>query len=119
MNSVRHFSNPVRSADGRVSPLPGVAISLRSSRCAAVKVRTSKSLALSIHRVDGETVERFAGLPVVRRLTDLNKVHAVVVTDIQNAQRVFDKLTKAIPPERVLTAPLLKVSRTPPVLTDD
>ena len=69
--------------------------------------------------VDGETVERFAGLPVVRRLIDLNKVHAVVVTDIQNAQRVFDKLTKAIPPERVLTAPLLKVSRTPPVLTDD
>ena len=67
----------------------------------------------------GETVERFAGLPVVRQLTDLNKVHAVVVTDIQNAQRVFDGLTKAIPPERVLTAPMLKVSRTPPVLTDD
>ena len=67
----------------------------------------------------GESVERFAGLPVVRRLTDLNKVHAVVVTDIQNAQRVFEELTKAIPPERVLTAPLLKVSRTPPVLTND
>ncbi len=67
----------------------------------------------------GETMERFAGLPVVRRLTDLNKVHAVVVTDIQNAQRVFEELTKAIPPERVLTAPLLKVSRTPPVLTND
>ena len=67
----------------------------------------------------GETIERFAGLPVVRRLTDLNKVHAVVVTDIQNAQRVFEELTKAIPPERVLTAPLLKVSRTPPVLTND
>ena len=66
-----------------------------------------------------EAVERYAGLPVVRRLTDLNKVHAVVVTDIQNAQRVFDELTKAIPPERVLTAPMLKVSRTPPVLTDD
>jgi len=67
----------------------------------------------------GETMERFAGLPVVRRLTDLNKVHAVVVTDIQNAQRVFEELTKAIPPERVLTEPLLKVSRTPPVLTND
>ena len=49
----------------------------------------SKLLALSIHRLMA-TVERFAGLPVVRRLTDLNKVHAVVVTDIQNAQRVFD-----------------------------
>lgn len=69
--------------------------------------------------VDGETVERFAGLPVVRRLIDLKKVHAVVVTDIQNAQHVFNVLSKAIPPERVLTAPMLKVSRTPPVLTND
>tara|TARA_R110000868_G_scaffold7354_4_gene40020 strand:- start:35036 stop:35692 length:657 start_codon:yes stop_codon:yes gene_type:complete len=67
----------------------------------------------------GDAPERFAGLPVVRRLTDLAKVHAVVVTDIQNAQRVFDALGKAIPPERILAAPMLKVSRTPPVLTDD
>ena len=68
---------------------------------------------------DGDAPKRFAGLPVVRRLTDLTKVHAVVVTDIQNGQRVFDVLSKAIPPERVLTAPMLKVSRTPPVLRDD
>jgi DNA-binding MarR family transcriptional regulator len=68
---------------------------------------------------DGDAPEKFAGLPVVSRLTDLTKVNAVVVTDIQNAQRVFDELSKAIPPERVLTAPMLKVSRTPPVLTHD
>ena len=63
--------------------------------------------------------ERFAGLPVVGRLTDLEKVHAVIVTDLQNAQRVYDRLSKSIPPERVLTAPLLKVSRKQPVLTDE
>ena len=63
--------------------------------------------------------ERFAGLPVVQRLTDLEKVHAVIVTDLQNAQRVYDRLSKSIPPERVLTAPLLKVSRKQPVLTDE
>ena len=63
--------------------------------------------------------ERFAGLPVVDRLTDLAKVHAVVVTDISNAQRVFDTLSKAIPPQRVLTARLLNVSRELPVLMDD
>ncbi len=63
--------------------------------------------------------ERFAGLPVVDRLTDLAKVHAVVVTDISNAQRVFDTLSKAIPPERVLTTRLLNVSRELPVLMDD
>lgn len=63
--------------------------------------------------------ERFAGLSVVGRLTDLTKVHAVIVTDIVNAQRVFGELARSIPPERVLTAPLLKVSRTQPRLADD
>lgn len=69
----------------------------------------------------GETdvPRRFAGLPVVDRLTDLAKVHAVIVTDISNAQRVFDRLSKAIPPERILTAPLLKVSRELPRLVDE
>ncbi len=69
----------------------------------------------------GETdvPRRFAGLPVVDRLTDLAKVHAVIVTDIANAQRVFDRLSKAIPPERILTAPLLKVSRELPRLVDE
>lgn len=66
-----------------------------------------------------ETPQRFAGLPVVDRLTDLAKVHAVIVTDIVNAQKVYDELSKAIPPERVLTAPLLKVSRELPRLIDD
>jgi DNA-binding MarR family transcriptional regulator len=61
----------------------------------------------------------FAGLPVVQRLTDLAKVHAIVVTDIQDAQRVFEELSREIPPERVLTVPLLKVSRVQPRLADD
>ena len=68
---------------------------------------------------DDEAPQRFAGLPVVDRLTDLAKVHAVIVTDIVNAQRVYDRLSKAIPPERILTAPLLKVSREQPKLIDD
>ncbi|MDC0189683.1 winged helix-turn-helix transcriptional regulator [Rhodospirillales bacterium] len=69
--------------------------------------------------VEGEASPRFAGLPVVNRLTDLEKINAVIVTDIQNAQRVFEGLVDAIPPDRVLTAPMLKVSRKPPVLTHD
>lgn len=63
--------------------------------------------------------ESFAGLPVVERLSDLAKVHAVVVTDFLNAQRVFDELSRSMPPERVLTARLLKVTRTPPRPADD
>ena len=68
---------------------------------------------------DEDALARFAGLPVVDRLTDLAKVHAVIVTDIVNAQKVYDRLSKAIPPERILTAPLLKVSRELPRLVDD
>ena len=65
---------------------------------------------------DGKAPESFAGLPVIDRLTDLAKVHAVIVTDIVNAQNVYDRLSKALPPERILAAPLLKVSREPPRL---
>jgi len=68
---------------------------------------------------DDNPPDKFAGLPVVDRLTDLTKVHAVIVTDIVNAQRVYDSLSHAIPPERILTAPLLKVSRELPRLVDD
>lgn len=68
---------------------------------------------------DDDAPERFANLPVVDRITDLTKIHAVIVTDIINAQNVFDRLSKAIPPERVLTAKLLKVSRGLPRFIDD
>jgi DNA-binding MarR family transcriptional regulator len=68
---------------------------------------------------EGDGDRKFAGLTVVGRLTDLAKVHAVVVTDINNGQRVFDALSREIPPERVLTVPLLKVSRILPRLADD
>lgn len=68
---------------------------------------------------DIDAPSRFAGLPVVDRLTDLAKVHAVIVTDLANAQRVYERLSEAIPPERILTAPLLKVSRKLPSLIDD
>ena len=51
-----------------------------------------------------EKPDRFAGFPVVDRLSDLAKVHAVIVTDIHNSQMVFDELSRAIPPEHILTA---------------
>lgn len=74
---------------------------------------------IETEKTDGGHSGKFAGLPVVERLTDLAKAHAVIVTDIQNAQRVFEELSREIPPERVLTVPLLKVSRTQPRLADD
>lgn len=68
---------------------------------------------------DGDRAETFAGLPVVERLSDLGKVNAILVTDTQNAQRVFEEFSRNIPPERVLTPGLLKVARVQPRLADE
>lgn len=68
---------------------------------------------------DQNTPEKLAGLPIVNNMTDLAKVHAVIVTDIENGQKVFDAFSKEIPPERVLTPPLLKVSRALPRMLND
>ena len=66
-----------------------------------------------------DSLDSFAGLPVVKRLTDLGKVHAVIVTDFTDGQRVFDGLIRSVPPERVLTPRLLKVSRSEPRFEED
>lgn len=62
---------------------------------------------------------RFAGLPVVANLSELGKVHAVLVTDLMNGQHVYDALVRTVPPERVLTPKLLKISRNQPSHSDD
>jgi hypothetical protein len=62
--------------------------------------------------------EEFAGLPVVRRLSDLNAVSAVLVTDFRNPQAVFDELAIAMPSERLLTPPLLRIGRRPTALAE-
>jgi len=63
-------------------------------------------------------VSRFAGLPVAARLTELGRVHAVVVTDFRDPQAAYDALVAAMPPERVLTPRLLGVSRARPQLVE-
>ena len=56
----------------------------------------------------------FAGLPVAQRLKDLGAVNAVLICDLRNPQGVFDALVELLPRERVLTPPMLLVSRTRP-----
>lgn len=60
----------------------------------------------------------FAGLPVAGRLKDLGAVSAVMVCDMANQQVIFDSLVKSLARERVLTPPLLGVSRTKPTLVE-
>jgi DNA-binding MarR family transcriptional regulator len=58
----------------------------------------------------GDAPRRFAGLPVVRELSEMGPVDAVVVTDLQNPQATFETLVGLLPAGRVLAPPLLHVS---------
>ena len=60
----------------------------------------------------------FAGQRVVSRLAALGAVNAVMVCDMRNPQAAFDALALTLPRERVLTPPLLRISRKPPTLAE-
>ena len=55
--------------------------------------------------------DSFAGLPVVADPAALERLDAVIVTDLTAPQNVFDALTAHLVSERILTPPLLQVVR--------
>lgn len=59
----------------------------------------------------GRNERELAGLPVVADLDDAGDFDAVLLTDIQTPQQSFDALSARIDPARILTPPLLHVSR--------
>ena len=62
----------------------------------------------------------YLGLPVAASLSELgNKAKAVLVTDTDRPQEIFDQLSKSVPTERILTISLLNVSRELPKFGDD
>ena len=61
-----------------------------------------------------EIPHRFAGLPVVRTLSELGTIDAVLVTDLRRPQETFDAMARAFALDRVLVPRLLRVSRNPP-----
>jgi len=63
-------------------------------------------------------VATFAGLTVVGRLKELGPVGAVIVTNFRDPQSAYDVLIETMPAERVLTPPLLGVSRARPKLME-
>jgi len=60
----------------------------------------------------------FAGMPTARHLEELGAISAVVVCDMRTPQAVFDALVESLPRERVLTPPLLRISRTRPTFAE-
>ncbi|PPR11158.1 MAG: hypothetical protein CFH41_01259 [Alphaproteobacteria bacterium MarineAlpha11_Bin1] len=62
----------------------------------------------------------YVGLPVAANLSDLgNKVKAVLVTDTSRPQEIFDRLSKSVPADRILTIALLNISREQPKFAED
>jgi len=59
----------------------------------------------------GRNEQEIAGLPVVTSLEDIPAADAVLITDIQNPQAAFDALKARFASERLLTPPLLHVTR--------
>ena len=70
---------------------------------------------------DNETERReYVGLPVATSLTGLgNKAKAVLVTDTDKPQEIFDQLGKSVPTDRILTIALLNISREKPKFGDE
>jgi DNA-binding MarR family transcriptional regulator len=58
------------------------------------------------------TREQFAGLPVAKNLSSLGRIDALIVTDTKSPQHTFDQLGGEFPIERILTLPVLNISRT-------
>ncbi|MCW9034141.1 MAG: MarR family winged helix-turn-helix transcriptional regulator [Rhodospirillales bacterium] len=61
----------------------------------------------------GRNIAAVGGCPVVGSLKDLEDVDAVIITDAQAPQSIFEALSKAISYERIVTPDLLHVSRGP------
>jgi DNA-binding MarR family transcriptional regulator len=60
----------------------------------------------------------FAGLPVAPQLRQLGAVSAVMICDMRNPQAMFDALVEYVPRDRLLTPPMLRISRTRPTLAE-
>ena len=59
----------------------------------------------------GKNAERFAGLPVATAFDDLPPFDVVLVTDTSAAQATYEMLQQRVAEDRILTPPLLHISR--------
>jgi DNA-binding MarR family transcriptional regulator len=57
------------------------------------------------------STSNYMNLPVVSKLSDLGILHALILTDMEKPQRVFDDAVKFFPRNQVLTLPILGVNR--------
>lgn len=58
-----------------------------------------------------ETTSTYLNLPVVGKLSELGKLHALVITNMDDPQDTFDEAIQVFPRDRVLTVPLLRIKK--------
>ena len=58
----------------------------------------------------------FAGTPVVGDLDALDNIDVILITDVVSPQTTYERLIEALPEERVLVLPLLRI--VPPAVED-
>lgn len=65
---------------------------------------------------DGAQTASIGGYRVVKRLGDLGPVDAVIITDFDDSQGTFDRISEQVEKERVLAPRLLNITREPATL---
>jgi len=60
--------------------------------------------------------DMFAGTPVVGELDALDNIDVILITDVVSPQTTYERLIEALPEERVLVLPLLRI--VPPAVED-
>ncbi len=58
-----------------------------------------------------EKAKEFAGLKVLTATKKLRGIDAIIITDLQSPQAVFDTLSQSLSSDRIVTPPLLGISR--------
>ena len=58
----------------------------------------------------GHSKATFCGLPVVKRLSELGRVDAVIVTGTDSIERVTDSLAEVLTEDRILVPELIQLS---------
>lgn len=64
-------------------------------------------------------LDRFADLTVATDLVGLGYIDAVIITDTANPQGTYERLLAFVAPERILTLPVLRISRDGPRVVEE
>lgn len=88
----------------------------RVALCGASEIAEIASLSATNQEIELVAVidastnrERFVGLPIFRSLAEVGPVDAVVVTDVQQPQTIYDQLAATLPQARIFHPAILHI----------